>query len=154
MAMNVKTAYLQSLDPTLLKKEIALALKSLKGVAFESIAFTGVSGALVAPAVAAKMKKGLILVRKNITSQHSCYLVEGHKLYRSQKYIIIDDFPSTGDTIERIIKQIKEKHNPAAKCVGVYWYSIHHIHRTMGKKSQKKWRDQLQLRIIVRKGMK
>lgn len=150
--ISLKTQYLQSLDPTLLKKEIALAVKSLKDLQFKSIAFRGVSGALVAPAVAVRLKKGLILVRKGSKdSQHSTYRVEGHRLIGPQKYVIIDDFPSSGDTIRKIIKEISENLNQAAKCVGVYWYSLHHMNAKMNRKDMKHWQDKLDLKVIRRK---
>lgn len=148
--VSLKTQYLQSLDPTLLKKEIALAVKSVKSLTFRSIAFRGVSGALVAPIVAVRLKKGLIVVRKR-ESQHSTYLVEGHRLIGPQKYIIIDDFPSTGDTIKEIMKEIKANHNQSAKCVGVYFYSLHHILAKMSKKDIMRWQNTLGLKIIRRK---
>ncbi len=150
--VNLKTQYLQSLDPTLLKKEIALAVKSLTGLTFKSIAFRGISGALVAPAVAVRLKKGLIVVRKgDITGQHSTYMVEGHRLIGPQKYIIIDDFPSSGLTIKKIVVEINENFNRAAKCVGVYWYSLYHILAKMDKNDRKHWQDKLSLKIIRRK---
>lgn len=149
--INLKTQYLQSLDPTLLKKEITLAVKSVRGLTFKSIAFTGVSGALVAPIVAVRLKKGMIVVRKDKSSQHSTYMVEGHKLIGPQKYIIIDDFPSTGDTIEEIIRQIEINHNQVAKCVGVYFYSLRHILAKMTRKDIKKWEGILNIKLIRRK---
>ncbi len=148
--IHLKTQYLQSLDPTLLKKEIALAVKSVRSLTFKSIAFRGVSGALVAPIVAVRLKKGLIVVRKE-ANEHSTYLVEGHRLIGPQKYIIIDDFPSTGDTIKKILKEIKDRHNQSAKCVGVYFYSLHHILAKMTRKEIKRWEGRLDLKVIRRK---
>lgn len=149
--INLKTQYLQSLDPTLLKKEITLAVKSIRNLTFKSIAFRGVSGALVAPIVAVRLKKGLIVVRRGKAGQHSTYMVEGHRLIGPQKYIIIDDFPSTGYTIKKILKEINENHNRSAKCVGVYFYSLHHILAKMTRKDIKRWQDTLDIKVIRRK---
>jgi adenine/guanine phosphoribosyltransferase-like PRPP-binding protein len=77
---------------------------------FDAIAFRGISGALVAPAVAANLKKNLIIVRKSTTDTVSDYLVEGHR--RKQRYIIIDDMISSGDTIRAIKRNIKRSLNP------------------------------------------
>lgn len=152
--VSLKTAYLQSLDPTLLKQEIAMTVKSIGKLKFASIAFRGVSGSLVAPAVAVRLKKGLIVVRKDTSSQHSCYLVEGHRLIGPQKYIIIDDFPSSGQTVKEIVNEIKERHNAAAKCVGVYWYSLHHGRARLDKNDIKSWEQTLSIKVIRRRGKK
>lgn len=68
---------------------------------FDTIAISGMSGALVGPAVATRMRKGLLIVRKDVSREpaHSHLQVEG--VY-APRYVIIDDFASTGGTISRI----------------------------------------------------
>ena len=149
MAVNLQTEYLHSLDPGRLKKEIDLAVKSLRSVKFDSIAFTGVSGALAAPAIAARLKKGLIVVRKKEYA-HSRYTVEGHRLYTKQRYIIIDDFPASGRTVKNIQKAIDRFLNPRAECVGVYFYSSYHINFILSRVDLLKWKATFKARIIPR----
>ena len=78
---------------------------------FTSIAFRGMSGALVAPAVAAALGKNLVLVRKRSEGCHTIRVVEGEQ---SGNYIIIDDFIETGRTCKTIISEIA-KHNKTAR---------------------------------------
>lgn len=93
-------------DTHKLRQYIALTVKKLRPHAkkFDSIAFRGMSGSLVAPAVAAKLRKHLIMVRKN-DQNHSGATVEGYGL--SKAYIIIDDFVDSGATVATIIKEIR-----------------------------------------------
>jgi len=78
--------------------------KGLEGIEFDTIAFRGMSGALVAPIVARDLKKEIILVRKTGEDNHSGYSLEGH--IGAKKYVILDDFISTGKTVREIIKQV------------------------------------------------
>ncbi len=95
---------------------------------FDSIACRGMSGTLVAPAVALALKKDLIIVRKE--SSHSVYKVEG--AFHKEAYVIVDDFVSSGNTIVQIINEIKKaesKHLPpncvdCMKCYGVALYGM------------------------------
>lgn len=109
--MDLITSYLRSslnsLDRKNVIKKLITNIKRAKLI-FDAVAFTGMSGALIAPDIADKLKKQLILVRKK-DKKHSCYDVEGY--YGGSKYIIIDDGISSGDTIKYIKKQIKEAYN-------------------------------------------
>lgn len=88
---------------------------------FDAIAFRGMSGALVAPNLALRLRKDLIMVRKPKTdeSTHSGYRVEGRQ--DAVNYLIIDDLVGTGLTVKNIINEIKN-FNPKSKCVGVLTY--------------------------------
>jgi hypothetical protein len=92
---------------------------------FDAIAFTGVSGAMVAPILALKWQKGLLLVRKPNEKNHSSMLVEGMEVAKS--YLIVDDLIASGDTARRIIAALKESH-PLAKCVGAYTYNESYVY--------------------------
>jgi adenine/guanine phosphoribosyltransferase-like PRPP-binding protein len=94
---------------------VRVALKALKPLSdqFDSIAFSGMSGAIIAPLLANRLKKELILVRKKGDKDGDA---SGFTLAKS--YVIVDDFIDTGDTTRRIRHQIK-KWNPKAKCLGV-----------------------------------
>lgn len=73
---------------------------------FDALAFRGLSGAVVASAVAMRMGKDLIGVRKG-EDTHSCYPeVEGAP-YRSIRYIILDDQIASGHTLNAIYSAIK-----------------------------------------------
>jgi hypothetical protein len=73
---------------------------------FDAIAYTGHSGALVAPIVAMELRKNLIVVRKNGENAHSSKSCEGP--YGGARYIIVDDFVATGRTVRRIVETIQE----------------------------------------------
>ena len=117
-----------------------------EGVKFDAIACRGVSGLMIAAPVALLLDKPLIVVRKSIEGSHSSFMVEGY-LPRRLRYIIIDDFVETGDTIRQIIEEISafyldsrkrgEKFvaqdvatsdayfRKEARCVGVFLYSFY-----------------------------
>ena len=88
-------------------------------VEFDAVAFRGMSGALVAPAVAMRLKKTLLMVRKDIANTHSSKLVEGKV---ETAYIIVDDLISSGQTIVETVKAIKS-FNRKAKCVATMLYN-------------------------------
>lgn len=72
------------------------------GIKFDSIAFTGMSGALIAPLVAYKLKKNLVMVRKPSDENHSNMTVEAENV--GNRYIIIDDLIFSGKTIINLVK--------------------------------------------------
>jgi len=83
---------------------------------FDTIAFSGYSGALIAPMLALATGKEMVLVRKQGEVRASSYDVEGYRDVK--KYIIVDDFVCSGDTARRIHKGI-QTFAPDAKCLGV-----------------------------------
>ena len=85
---------------------------------FDAIACCGCSGFLVAPAVALRLKKNLIIIRKSIANCHSRLLVEGP--LNTKKYIIIDDLIDKGNTIKKILKAMEYENSI---CVGIYLYN-------------------------------
>lgn len=90
----------------------------VRGLVFDAIACRGVSGMLIAPIVAMRLNKTLIVVRKGEPT-HSTYAVEGD--HGAQRYIILDDFIDSGDTIREIGASVHNA-NPSAKCVGFIAY--------------------------------
>lgn len=96
------------------------AINILRGVPFDSIAFSGVSGALVAPMVASALGKELILVRKKQdTDNHSGLRVEG--FLDAQRYVFLDDLIGSGSTFRRVIEEV-HGFAPKATCIGIYQY--------------------------------
>lgn len=103
--------------------KIKEALKTKQLHNFQAIAFTGISGTLVAPFIAHTLKKTLILIRKE-DGHHSCYGVEGDM--GALNYIILDDFIDSGKTIKKIINDINGRGSYLPKhemrCVGIALY--------------------------------
>lgn len=114
--------YLEALKHAKANKILANSLKNLRGLDFDAIAFTGVSGALVAPALAYNLGKGLIVVRRG--PRHSGWALEGH--INASTYIIVDDFLCSGNTVKRIARAVQKgtAYSKAEKprLVGVYEY--------------------------------
>jgi adenine/guanine phosphoribosyltransferase-like PRPP-binding protein len=110
--------------PRKLNKNIERSFKFLSKISgkFDSIAFSGMSGAIMAPILATRLEKHLILVRKEQehTYSHSYNAIEGYR--KCSKYIIVDDFICSGETVERIQKVIYT-HYPAACCIGTLEYT-------------------------------
>jgi hypoxanthine phosphoribosyltransferase len=127
--------YLNELDPCHGQEAVAASIKALSKISFDAIAFTGMSGALVAPSVAYALNKPLIMVRKPNDGSHAVkqynVLVEG--ALEVSSYVIIDDFYCTGKTLHYIVQSIKEQRNKILTgtarannsdicCVGIFLY--------------------------------
>ena len=110
------------LVPSLLKKHVDKAVKLLrskkfnKKYKFDTLAFSGYSGAMIAIPISQKIGKDLVLVRKTGEKRASSYDVEGFEGVKS--YIIVDDFTCSGETVHRIQRGVK-KFASDAKCLGV-----------------------------------
>lgn len=122
--LQIHTGYLQELDTDLAASRIPYAKQKLQSRIFDAIAFSGMSGAIMAPMIAMALKKPLIMVRKDTSNCHSKRKVEG--AYDAGTYIIVDDLVCSGDTCKRIYDSIKEV-NANAICVGVYVYQTDHL---------------------------
>ena len=122
--IEIKGSHLnESLYGPQLARDIQITKAACALVEFDAIAFTGVSGALVAPAVAAALGKFLIVVRKKAEKKnsHSPYLVEGPRY--AVRFIVIDDFISTGKTMDTVITKVHDDLNPLSQCVGYIEYT-------------------------------
>lgn len=106
------------IDMSELNTYVNLAIQALKNKRFDSLAFRGNSGAVIAPPVALALKKHLIMVRKPLDSiaTHSDFLVEGNM--SSSRYVIIDDFMSSEKTARAIVEAVAD-FAPNAKCIGL-----------------------------------
>jgi hypoxanthine phosphoribosyltransferase len=114
---NIVSPYLAYLlAPLKLRQIVNNAIRTLPKKKFDSIAFRGMSGAIVAPIIAMKLKKNLIMVRKNGEETHSLSKVEGFS--RSKRYIIVDDFIESGETAANIYFEVKD-FAPKAECIGL-----------------------------------
>jgi hypoxanthine phosphoribosyltransferase len=109
--------YLNKLIPTdKLAKTARLAKIALKQFDYDAIACRGVSGLLIAPMMAVRLKKSLLVVRKPGENNHSGRMVEGDAA--AKRYIILDDFTDSGETA-KAIKRAIDKFAPEAVCLGV-----------------------------------
>lgn len=114
---NIVSPYLSKfLHPPTLKILVRRAIKQIPPVKYDSVAFRGMSGAMIAPLLATKLNKNLIMVRKETEISHSCHLVEGFQ--KSKSYIIVDDFIESGKTVFDIYFKV-QKFAPTAKFQGV-----------------------------------
>jgi len=119
--------YLQSaLNPDSVKLFMKTAPSFVQQFNFEAIAFRGMSGALLAPILAYKTGKTLLMVRKPKQEDapqhmdHSMYRVEGDRA--TKRYLILDDFMCSGNTIWSIVQEIRGW-APDARCIGVLFYA-------------------------------
>jgi len=123
---NIRTDYLSHVFyPDQFKVMVEKAEKRLRELdghtPFDSIAFTGVSGAALAFPLALALDKTLLCVRKKKSeSSHSPFEVEGN--YSSECYVIVDDFISSGKTVMEIQRSIDSNVGDMAKPVAVYLY--------------------------------
>lgn len=119
----IETAYLDALSAKNLQSYIARMVDLLftHSHEFDAIAFRGVSGALIAPSVAATLGKELLLVRKPNERAHTYSKVEGVK-GEAQRYIILDDFISAGSTVNSILEAVRE-FDSGHKCVAIALYN-------------------------------
>lgn len=85
----------------------------------DTIAVRGVSGITIGSVVAYLRKKGLAVVRKDLANNHSGNRVESPD--DVSKYVIVDDFVSSGETVYRIVAAMKRAH-PTSECIGIYLY--------------------------------
>ena len=130
--MRFDTAYLDSIFVSPLKyrkliDRIADQMADLKKKKrFSAIAFRGESGAALAYPLSAKLNIPIVCIRK---ARSHGFRVEGsHRDIR--KYVIIDDFMETGNTIRAILKSIdheeewrRREDDKGIKCVGIVLYA-------------------------------
>lgn len=120
--MSIQSHYLKPvLTPDSLKETIKRICDRLKEhkKKFDTIVFRGMSGALVAPMVAAKLNKQMLMIRKKDGS-HSIYSIEGNVGLKN--YIIVDDLVCTGDTVNQMVSSINKEVSTEAKFVGISLY--------------------------------
>lgn len=92
---------------------------------FDSIAVQGLSGVTVGSIVAYRMRKRLIIVRKDETKSHREVMVEGLPSPEPFRYIFLDDFTCTGDTRDRVLEAIQNadcSHGVDGTFVGEFYH--------------------------------
>lgn len=88
---------------------------------FDIIAVRGLSGQLVGIPVSLIMRKELIIVRKRDERAHSVQNPGMREAGQNGRYIIIDDFMSSGDTVAAIRHKIRAE-RPDLQLTGLYMY--------------------------------
>jgi orotate phosphoribosyltransferase len=117
--------YPSHLRPALNKEERYRTLERctelLSHYEFDTLAFSGVSGAAVGFVLAHLLDKEVIIVRKpderRRAGQH--YNVEGY--IKAKRYIIVDDIVASGTTAARVIRGVRVV-APTAELVGILTY--------------------------------
>lgn len=93
--------------------------REMRGVKYDTIVGTGLSGTIFTARVAPGLHKNFAIVRKDDdTSTHSGKRVEG---IVGERFVVADDFVSSGATLKKVLERMREKH-PRAEFVGVYQY--------------------------------
>lgn len=90
--------------------------------AAQAVAFTGVSGALIAPAVALQLCLNPIAVRKGYDDSHGGSTKHPTALERApvHQYVIVDDFVESGATLGRMLGSDTLA---GMQCLGVFCYA-------------------------------
>jgi len=94
---------------------------------FDAIAFTGMSGTLVAPVISYELDIPLIMVRKSCHDSADCHNVSGYG--SASRYVILDDLVSSGKTLRNIYQQVSHFYsyslysNSSPDLVGIMLYS-------------------------------
>jgi len=101
--------------------KVAKKITELKecGMKIEAVAFSGNSGAGIAYPLSFKTGIPLICVRKGERSHG--YEVESANA-KINSYIIVDDCVASGNTVKRILEDIKYWVDEKIKCVGIILY--------------------------------
>lgn len=132
--MAIQSVYLKSvyeLDKfqKTIDKTVATASDLLEKYQFDTIAFSGMSGAAMAFILSHKLNLPLLCVRKKEDGSHfhQAYPMRGNGLLcegnlDTQNYLIVDDFIATGETINRMVRVIKRE-VPKAVCVSILLYA-------------------------------
>lgn len=103
------------------QSQIRRAVRAIReqNLDFDSIVCTGISGIIAAPTIAERLKKRLVIVRKDETSHGE----QVESIGQINKYLIIDDFIETGETLNRIMEILEDYPYLNGKPVGAYLYA-------------------------------
>lgn len=107
-----------------MKKTIKKCRDALKGVDYDAIVVTGVSGLAIGATLAYLTGKSLVVVRKDSEKSHADQKVEGMPA-TNFKYVIVDDFVSSGDTLIAIAEKMDSRQKMTGvknKFVGLIQY--------------------------------
>lgn len=94
-----------------------------RGVDFDTIVVTGISGMVVGPMLAEALEKDLLIIRKEGENSHASYLAEG---VLGERWLFVDDFIASGKTFNRVcdaIERLSEGLRNYRDTKQDYWYS-------------------------------
>jgi adenine/guanine phosphoribosyltransferase-like PRPP-binding protein len=146
--MAISTVYLRTIFypeifPRTIEKTLAAARALKEEYGYDTIAFCGMSGAAMAFILAYELEIPLLCVRKETDDSHfhdmnSGKVLEGN--IDTQKYLIVDDFISSGRTLNYIMDSI-QKGVPGSDCVAMLMYAATSSNCTYSRKeSGRAWK--------------
>lgn len=110
------------------EKNQAEAIKNLKGVEFDTIVVTGVSGLVFGVPLAQRMKKHIAIIRKDKDGTHSHKSIEATvKRDEFGRWLFVDDLIDTGKTETRVKAKVKEHTDCNSTYVGAYLFDDHKL---------------------------
>jgi adenine/guanine phosphoribosyltransferase-like PRPP-binding protein len=128
--MAISTVYLRTIFypdifPRTIEKTLAAARVLQVEHGYDTIAFCGMSGAAMAFVLGYELEMPLLCVRKIEDASHfhdmsKSKVLEGN--IDTKKYLIVDDFISSGRTVNYIMDSI-QKSIPGAECVAMLMYA-------------------------------
>jgi hypothetical protein len=120
---TIRTSYLGGIFGGDYAKHVDAAVETVKKFKaknnFDAIAFMGTSGAGMAFPLSYFLKLPLIHIPKPGVSRHSNNTIEG--TVSSKKYLIVDDFLASGNTVRNIERVITDQ-TTDSKPVGIFLY--------------------------------
>ncbi len=102
-----------------MRRTIHLARMMRRAYKFDTIVFTGMSGAAVAFPLALALNTSLVCIRKNNDNSHYPFNFEGNADVKD--YIIVDDFICGGSTVRNLLSKMA-KAKPLATCKAILLY--------------------------------
>ena len=127
--MDIRSSYMGAVfEPEQFSATVEKTIKAAEllrqEVRFDTIAFSGVSGSAMGFILGHWLSVPLICVRKMNDGSHfqgfqGVRCVEGN--LSARRYMIVDDFISSGKTVNYIIDSISEQ-IPSARCVAMLMY--------------------------------
>jgi len=128
MEPNIKTVYLSTIfDPDLFQRTVPKTIEAARRLKeehnYDTIVFSGTSGDAMGFILGYSLHMPILCVRRGELSHYWGYrhtLLEGN--FGVGRYLIVDDFISGGDTVNRIIDTVS-KENPNAECVAMLMYA-------------------------------
>jgi orotate phosphoribosyltransferase len=99
--MELGPGYLQVARQMSTAQLARVARRDLKDIRYDTMAGTGLSGALVIPRLAERLRKNWVIIRKGVS--HTSMPAEG---FLGRRWVFVDDQVSTGQTRQRVIAAI------------------------------------------------
>jgi len=110
------------LDASKIQQVVLNAVSQLSALDFDTVAFIGLSGAVVAPIIAYELEKELLMIRKQggQDKSNSGQWIEGH--HTAKRVVVVDDLISSGRTMSQVmyaLRELQDTTSPDIKIVGL-----------------------------------